>query len=90
MGNMFFFLNQYFYRGRFSSLDSFAARSDTITVSGVSSGGAMALQLHTIYSDTIKGSGMVVALPPGYAFDDALYLEDSATISADMIAKANA
>ena len=40
-----------------------------VTVSGLSSGGAMTAQLHLVYSSTISGSG-VLAGPPYYCAED--------------------
>ena len=41
------------------SLPSMGADTDTITVSGFSSGAGMASAMHVIYSDTFKGVGVL-------------------------------
>jgi predicted peptidase len=44
-------------------LPSLKINKDTVTVSGVSSGGAMAIQLHVAFSSIFKGVGAFAALP---------------------------
>ena len=41
------------------SLPSMAADSETITISGFSSGARMASAMHVTYSDTFKGAGVL-------------------------------
>ncbi|XP_021948980.1 uncharacterized protein LOC110846509 [Folsomia candida] len=40
---------------------------DSITVSGLSSGGAMAMQYHVAFSSEVKGSGVIAGIPYGCA-----------------------
>ena len=47
------------FLSRFSSIPSLAARGDTVTISGQSSGSLMSNQMHIIMSDTFKGAGMM-------------------------------
>ena len=44
-------------------LPPLGAQVDTITISGFSGGGSMATIMHTVYSDTIKGAGLIVRGP---------------------------
>lgn len=53
------------------SLPSLGASTDLATVSGLSSGGYMAVQLHVIYSNLFKGAG-IVAGGPYYCAEDNL------------------
>lgn len=39
--------------------------SDSVTISGISGGSYAATQLHVIYSDTIKGAGLIIGGPFG-------------------------
>lgn len=48
-----------------TKLPSLSGNPDTITVSGFSAGSFMAMQMHVIYSDTIKGAGLVGGGPFG-------------------------
>ena len=41
------------------------AQSNTITISGFGGGGSMATNMHTIFSDTIKGAGLIASGPYG-------------------------
>ena len=41
------------------------AQDDTITISGFSGGSSLAADMHTIYSKTIKGAGLVSGGPYG-------------------------
>ena len=49
-------------------LPSFGAEADTITISGFSGGSATSTNLQTIYSDTIKGAGLLNGGPYGDLF----------------------
>ena len=60
------------------------AESDTITISGISGGSYAASQLHVIYSDTIKGSGLLV----GGQYGD-VFWNKQANLATESIAKAN-
>ena len=46
-------------------LPPLAADPDSITISGFSGGGSMATIMHTVYSDTIKGAGLIASGPYG-------------------------
>lgn len=48
-------------------LPALAARGDEVTVSGVSSGGYMAVQYHLAHSETVSGAGVLAAGPYGCA-----------------------
>jgi len=50
-----------------SDLESYNVDTSSITVSGLSSGGAMAMQFHVAFSDIIVGSGIFAGLPHGCA-----------------------
>lgn len=54
MGNIFvnFFANK--------SLLPMGGRTDTITLSGLSSGSMQGINLHVIYSDIFKGAGLMI------------------------------
>ena len=45
------------------SLPQLGASATEVTVSGMSSGGFMTVQMHTIYSDFFKGAGIVAGGP---------------------------
>ena len=47
------------------SLPSFGADPDSITLSGPSGGSSVATQMHTIYSEDIKGAGLIIGTPYG-------------------------
>jgi predicted esterase len=53
MGNL---LNLFYFK----PLVPMGARSDTITISGFSSGSMMSMTLHVIYSETFKGAGLLM------------------------------
>jgi predicted esterase len=42
------------------SLPALDARTDTVTLSGFSSGSMMSMNLHVIYSETFKGAGLMM------------------------------
>jgi predicted esterase len=46
-----------------ASLGQYNADPNQVTVSGVSSGGAMAMQMHVAYSGTFKGAGIFAGIP---------------------------
>ena len=46
-------------------LPSLGAAANQTTVSGMSSGGFMAVQMHTIYSSLFKGLGVIAGGPYG-------------------------
>ena len=45
------------------SLPSYGCDSDSVTLSGVSGGSSVSTQMHTIYSDDIKGVGLIIGTP---------------------------
>ena len=49
------------FLGKSVYLPAMGAEDDTVTVSGISGGGFTAIQMHTIYSGTIKGSGLIAS-----------------------------
>ena len=48
-----------------NSLPALGGDPSTITLSGISGGSFTATQLHTIYSETIKGAGLMIGGPYG-------------------------
>jgi poly(3-hydroxybutyrate) depolymerase len=46
-----------------NKLPFLGASKDLTTVSGISSGGYMAVQMHVVYSDMFKGAGIVAGGP---------------------------
>lgn len=52
---------------RAEALPAFSLDPDAVTVSGLSSGGAMAVQLHVAFSDHVAGAGVVAGAPYGCA-----------------------
>ena len=65
------------------------AETDTVTVSGMSSGGFMATQMYVIYSELFQGAG-IVAGGPYYCWQDGVppknedlkYMIDKCTVDA--------
>ena len=70
MGNLF---NIFYYK----PLLPMGARSDSITISGFSSGSMMSMNLHVIYSETFKGAGLLM----GESYYTPDYDEDKDVIS---------
>lgn len=64
--------------------------ADSVTVSGVSSGGAMAVQFHTAHSNLVQGAG-VLAAPPYFCAEGAIgnalgrCMKDGASIPVDAL-----
>lgn len=52
------------------------ADSDSVTVAGFSSGSSISMFMHVIYSESIKGAGLVAGTPYGFGVGD----EDSADV----------
>ena len=78
--------------GNTYELPSLGARSDTVTVSGMSSGSFMSMNLHVTMSDTIKGAGLMFGgsyWTPGF-FNDRVVFDnkDLATLTQESINKA--
>jgi len=46
-------------------LPAMGAEANSVTVSGISGGSYAATQLHVIYSDFIRGSGLIIGGPYG-------------------------
>ena len=46
-----------------TTIPALGANPDTVTISGFSSGSYMSTHLHVIFSDTIKGAGMMAGGP---------------------------
>lgn len=44
-------------------LPTLGGQNDTITISGFSGGGSFAADMHTVYSDSIKGAALVSSGP---------------------------
>ena len=64
LSGYFFFTK--FWPGTFGKpepLPGFAARNDTVSVIGFSSGAFMAANLHTIYSQSFAGAGLISGGP---------------------------
>lgn len=53
------------FLGKDLAMPAMGGDIDSITVSGISGGSFAATQLHTIYSDTIKGAGLIIGGPYG-------------------------
>jgi poly(3-hydroxybutyrate) depolymerase len=73
------------FLGKDVYLPSFGADPDSVTISGISGGSYTANQLHVVYSDLIKGAGLIIGGPYG---DDITYsFENHFDVSQDNTAK---
>ncbi|KAL5021856.1 hypothetical protein ScPMuIL_001011 [Solemya velum] len=67
-------------------LDSYNVDKNEISVSGISAGGAMAVQFHVAYSGSVKGVGSVAGIPYHCAFGNILEaLEVCMALPADIV-----
>ena len=53
------------FLGKDRFLPAMGGETDSVTVSGISGGSYAATQMHIIYSDTIKGAGLIIGGPFG-------------------------
>ena len=53
------------FLGSNAYLPAMGGEQNSVTVSGISGGSYAATQLHVIYSDLIKGSGLIIGGPYG-------------------------
>ena len=57
--------NTWMWLDQQSVLPPLGGQADSITISGFSGGGSMASDMITIYSDTVKGAGLIASGPYG-------------------------
>ena len=73
------------FLGKSVYLPAMGGETDTVTISGVSGGSFTAVQMHTIYSDTIKGSGLIIGGAYGTDPSD----KENANMGTEAVARAN-
>ena len=82
------FYHQYYWINQNRALLPMAADSDSVTVSGFSSGSSFSMLMQVVYSESIKGAGLIAGTPYGFGLEDeeGITVPDSSSIYIELAA----